>query len=76
MLILTLNKLESYGFILRGAADDVLLQNTYRLTPLGGSLLEQIGDLRLWMDANAPAVLAAIKAAEDEQDGVIPESKN
>jgi DNA-binding HxlR family transcriptional regulator len=76
MLILTLNKLERYSFILRDTADDAPLQNAYRLAPLGRSLLEHISDMHLWMDENAAAVLSAFKAAEAEQGKVIPESKN
>lgn len=59
MLILSLKKLESNGLIVREEADTPALQNTYRLTSLGRSLLEHIKDLFDWMNANAPAIVAA-----------------
>ena len=55
MLILTLKKLEEGGFIERAAERASL--STYKLTALGLSLLEHVGDLFQWMNSNAPAVL-------------------
>ena len=73
MLILSLKKLETNGLIRREEANAPALQNTYRLTPLGQSLLEHVADLYNWMNANAPAIAAAYQAddaALDEIDRV------
>ncbi len=68
MLILTLNKLESNGFIARNKTDGAQQQNTYMLTPLSRSLLEQISHLHLWMVDNASALQAAHDAVQASQD--------
>lgn len=62
MLILTLKKLEDTGFLTRGPTDDHANQHTYRLTALGRSLLEHVGELFLWMNANAPQMLKSFAA--------------
>jgi DNA-binding HxlR family transcriptional regulator len=75
MLILSLKKLENNGLICREEANASALQNTYRLTPLGRSLLEHVADLYLWMNENAPAILAAYsgEAADPAQLGRLVE---
>jgi len=59
MLILTLKKLDDGGFTEHGG--DGTSRNTYRLTAQGQSLLEHVGDLFHWMNANAPAILQSYR---------------
>lgn len=60
MLILALKKLEKNGLICRDESGHSPLHNTYRLTPDGRALLDQMADLYAWMDEHGPAILAAI----------------
>jgi DNA-binding HxlR family transcriptional regulator len=57
MLILTLKKLEESGFIIRGQSAGHTVQNNYGLTPQGISLLEHVGDLFQWTNANVSTIL-------------------
>lgn len=68
MLILTLNKLERNGFVVHSQTDAAVQPNTYMLTPLGRSLLEQMSNLHHWMAENAPAVQASSEAAQASRD--------
>ena len=59
MLSQTLKVLERDGFVSRLAEPTVPVTVIYSLNPLGASLLETVGALRDWSEANYPDVLCA-----------------
>lgn len=71
MLILALKKLETIGLVERSHAGDLLVHNTYQLTALGRSLLENMGDLFLWMTDHAAAIIEAYQESAETADPVL-----
>ncbi|MEO6013584.1 MAG: helix-turn-helix domain-containing protein [Devosia sp.] len=65
MLTQALRSLQRDGLVDREVFASVPPSVTYRLTPMGKSLLEPFGSLVLWASRNHPA----ISAARDEFDG-------
>jgi DNA-binding HxlR family transcriptional regulator len=59
MLILSLKELENARLICREETEAHAPSSTYRLTTVGISLLNHVRDLFLWMNTNAPSILAA-----------------
>jgi DNA-binding HxlR family transcriptional regulator len=60
----TLRKLERHGLVSRRDYVEVPRRVEYDLTELGRTLIEPIGTLTSWAEANGERVLAALDAAE------------
>lgn len=59
MLTVTLRHLEQDGFVNRKVFAEVPPRVEYELTPLGLCLMQQIGKLTEWIDANTDQILKA-----------------
>lgn len=67
MLTVTLRHLEDDGFVTRKVFAEVPPRVEYQLTPLGYRLMEQIGQLTEWIDANAEELLKARRKPAKKQ---------
>src|SRR4051794_34539216 len=59
MLTQTLRNLERDGIVVRSITPAVPVRVSYRLTPLGRSLLPVVRGIKAWAEQNMPAVQAA-----------------
>lgn len=66
MLTQALRILQRDGLVSRAVHPTVPPAVSYRLTPMGESLLTPFGALVAWADANHPAVISARKAFDSE----------
>ena len=64
MLTVTLRRLEQDGFLTRKVFAEVPPRVEYALTPLGLALLQQLGQLTEWIDANQEQILKARKRSK------------
>lgn len=69
MLTLTLRRLERDGLVLRTVYPPVPAQVDYRLTPIGVSLSELLGDMAAWSRSHQEAIRDARERYDDAHPG-------